>query len=289
MKTEENDGKFALQLGAGDVKLKHLTKPLMGHFARAGIPPKKKIMEFDVTKDCLLPVGTTLYAQHYIPGMKVNVQGLTKGKGFQGVMKRWGFGGQPATHGVSLTHRSLGSTGNRQTPGRVFKGKKMAGHMGNKLRTAVNLMVFKLDPYLNLVFVKGVVPGPKNAWVKVTDTLFQPYIDESPPFPTYVPKAGEVVPIEIRFQHDNLPARVRFNEVKTDPNHMVMQRWEQLGPTKTQIDIQKRPQTMEDLVKAAMEKRKKDKEAITTRQQLEKQKQKKIVKAAKKKVDIDDD
>lgn len=102
--------------------------------------------------------------------MKVNVSGVTRGKGFQGVMKRWGFGGQPATHGVSLTHRSLGSTGNRQTPGRVFKGKKMPGRMGTKNRTAIGLLVYKVDPYLNVVFVKGAVPGAKNGWVKIYDT-----------------------------------------------------------------------------------------------------------------------
>lgn len=289
VKTEEGEGKFALQIGSGDVKLKHLTRPLMGHFARAEIPPKKKLMEFDVTKDCLLPVGTSIYAQHYIPGMHINVQGITKGKGFQGAMKRWGFAGQPATHGVSLTHRSIGSTGNRQTPGRVFKGKKMAGHMGVKTRTCVNMMVFKVDPYLNLVFVKGCVPGPKNGWVKITDTPNQTYMDETPPYPTYIPKPGEAVPLEIRYTHENLPSRLQFNEVKTDPNHLILERWAQLGPTKSQIERHTRPQTMSDLVKAALEKRKKEKDAIATRQQLEKQKMKKIVKAAKKKVEIDDD
>lgn len=277
-------------MGSGDIKLKHLTKPMMGHFAKAALPPKKKLVEFEVTKDCLLPVGTTIYAQHFIPGMKVNVTGISKGKGFQGVMKRWGFGGQPKTHGVSLTHRSLGSTGNRQTPGRVFKGKKMAGRMGGKKRTAIALSVFKVDPYLNVVFVKGCVPGAKNGWVKISDTPGQKYVNDTPPFPTYKPMPGEAVPFEIRLLHDDLPKRLLFNETSTDPNHMIAQRWMKLGPSKAQIDVHKRPQTMADLVKAAMKKRETEKEAIAQRQQQEKAKLKKVIKAGKKKgVDMEED
>eukprot|EP00026_Physarum_polycephalum_P009487 Phypoly_transcript_09612.p2 GENE.Phypoly_transcript_09612~~Phypoly_transcript_09612.p2 ORF type:complete len:187 (+),score=23.36 Phypoly_transcript_09612:812-1372(+) len=168
-------------------------------------------------------------------------------------------------------------------------GKKMPGHMGVQPRTAVGLMVLKIDPYLNTIYVKGAVPGPKNGWVKIYDTPNQPYISDTPPFPTYIPRVGEVLPLEIRYVHDNLPPRMRINEMKQHPNSYILNRWARLGPSKAQLDVLKRPQTMQDLVKAALEKRKKDKDAITTRQQLEKQKQKKIVKAAKRKaVDIDD-
>jgi len=290
VKTIEGEGKFALQVGAGEVKLKHMTKPMMGHFAKAGTPPKKKLVEFDVSKDCLLPVGTTLYAQHFIPGMKVNVRGTTRGKGFQGVMKRWGFAGQPATHGVSLTHRSLGSTGNRQSPGRVFKGKKMPGRMGGRTRTAIGLTVFKTDPYLNVVFVKGCVPGSKNSWVQIYDTPCQKYINETPPFPTYKPMVGEPVPFEYRIHHDELPAIMRLNDTPTDPNMLLYRRLAKFGPSKEQIDIHKRPQTMADLVKAAIAKRQADKDTIVAKQQQEKQKLKKFIKSAKKKaVDMDEE
>jgi len=299
VKTPETDGHYALQVGAGDTKIKHTTKPMMGHFAAAGLPPKRTLMEFPVTPDCLLPVGTTIYAQHFIVNQKVNVQGVTIGKGFQGVMKRWGFGGQPATHGVSRTHRSLGSTGNRQTPGRVFPGKKMPGRMGGKTRTALNLTVFKIDPYLNTIYVRGHVAGHKNGFVKVFDTPHQKYINDSPPVPTYIPKAGEQVPYIHRQYLDWLPDDLDINTPHTDPDYLLQQAWVRLGGASMTKPSQRtnsapkegpKPQNMTDLIKAALAKREADKAAITLRQKEEKDKQKKKVKGTKKKViDFDDE
>ena len=167
----ERDGYAALQLGAGRAKAKNLTKPERGHFAKAEVEPKARLVEFRVAEDALLEVGAELTADHFVAGQLVDVSGVTQGKGFAGAMKRWGFGGLRASHGVSISHRSHGSTGNRQDPGRVFKNKKMAGHMGARNRTQQNLEVVRTDPERGLIFVKGSVPGHKGSWVLVKDAV----------------------------------------------------------------------------------------------------------------------
>jgi large subunit ribosomal protein L3 len=167
----EKDGYVAVQLGAGSAKAKNLTKPERGHFGKAEVEPKARVAEFRVAEDALLDVGAELSADHYVAGQFVDIQGCTQGKGFAGGMKRWGFGGLRATHGVSLSHRSLGSTGQRQDPGRVFKNKKMAGHMGARKRTQQNLEVVRTDVERGLIFVKGSVPGHKGGWLLVKDSM----------------------------------------------------------------------------------------------------------------------
>ena len=167
VRTTERDGYVALQLGSGVAKQKNVAKPQREHFAKAEVPLKMKVAEFRVADDAVLPVGATITADHFIAGQYVDVSGHTQGKGFQGGMKRWGFGGMRATHGVSVSHRALGSTGQRQDPGKVFKNKKMAGHMGDKQRTQQNLEVVRTDVARGLIFVKGSVPGAKNSWMTV--------------------------------------------------------------------------------------------------------------------------
>jgi large subunit ribosomal protein L3 len=167
----ERDGYVAVQLGAGSAKAKNVAKPQRGHFGKAEVEPKARIAEFVVAEDALLDVGAELTADHFVAGQLVDIQGCTQGKGFAGGMKRWGFGGLRATHGVSLSHRSLGSTGQRQDPGRVFKNKKMAGHMGARNRTQQNLEVVRTDAARGLIFVKGSVPGHKGGWLLVKDAV----------------------------------------------------------------------------------------------------------------------
>ena len=170
-KEADRDGYVAVQLGAGTAKAKNLSKPERGHFGKAEVEPKARVAEFVVAEDALLDVGATVTADHYVAGQMVDIQGVTQGKGFAGGMKRWGFGGLRATHGVSLSHRSLGSTGQRQDPGRVFKNKKMAGHMGAKNRTQQNLEIVRTDVERGLLFVKGSVPGHKGGWLLVKDSV----------------------------------------------------------------------------------------------------------------------
>ncbi len=167
----ERDGYTAVQLGAGSAKAKNVSKPERGHFAKAEVELKAKLVEFRVSEDALLDVGAEISADHYVAGQIVDIQGVTQGKGFQGGMKRWGFGGLRATHGVSVSHRSLGSTGQRQDPGKVFKNKKMAGHMGDKNRTQQNLEIVGTDVERGLIFVKGSVPGSKGGWLIVKDAV----------------------------------------------------------------------------------------------------------------------
>ena len=171
VRTAERDGYVALQLGAGTAKQKNVAKPQREHFAKAEVPLKACVAEFRVADDATLDVGATIAASHFVTGQLIDVSGNTQGKGFQGGMKRWGFGGMRATHGVSISHRALGSTGQRQDPGRVFKNKKMAGHMGDKQRTQQNLEVVRTDDERGLIFVKGSVPGAKNAWLLVRDSV----------------------------------------------------------------------------------------------------------------------
>jgi large subunit ribosomal protein L3 len=165
----ERDGYVALQLGAGTAKQKNVAKPQREHFAKASVPLKMRLCEFRVADDAVVAVGSTIAASHFVPGQLVDVAGHTQGKGFAGGMKRWGFGGMRATHGVSISHRALGSTGQRQDPGKVFKNKKMAGQMGDRQRTQQNLEVVRVDDERGLIFVKGSVPGAKNTWLTVKD------------------------------------------------------------------------------------------------------------------------
>ena len=171
VRTADRDGYVAVQLGAGSAKQKNVAKPQREHFAKAQVPLKAQVVEFRVADDAVLEVGATIAASHFVPGQMVDVAGTTQGKGFQGAMKRWGFGGMRATHGVSISHRAHGSTGNRQDPGRVFKNKKMAGHMGDRNRTQQNLEVVRVDDERGLIFVKGSVPGAKNSWLTVKDSV----------------------------------------------------------------------------------------------------------------------
>ena len=171
-RTADRDGYFAVQLGAGEAKQKNVNKPQREAFAKADVGLKMRVAEFRVDgADGLVPVGSHISAEHFIAGQKVDVTGHTQGKGFQGAMKRWGFGGMRATHGVSISHRAHGSTGQRQDPGKVFKGKKMAGHMGDRQRTQQNLEVVRTDAVRGLIFVKGSVPGTENGWLLVRDAV----------------------------------------------------------------------------------------------------------------------
>jgi large subunit ribosomal protein L3 len=180
VRNEEKDGYTAVQLGAGNAKVKNTSKANRGHFAKAKVEPKKKVVEFRVTPDNVVEVGAELGANHYVPGQFVDVCGITIGKGYAGVMKRWNFGGLRATHGVSVSHRSHGSTGQRQDPGKVFKGKKMAGHMGADRVTTQNLQVVAVDLEDNLVLVKGAVPGHDKGWVLITDAIKKDLPAEAP-------------------------------------------------------------------------------------------------------------
>jgi len=176
----DRDGYTAVQLGAGKAKAKNVAKPQRAAFGKAEVEPKAKVIEFRVAEDALLDVGSRISAEHFVAGQMVDVAGVTQGKGFAGAMKRWGFRGLRATHGVSVSHRSHGSTGNRQDPGRVFKNKKMAGHMGARNRTQQNLEIVRTDPIRGLLFVKGSVPGHKGAWLTVCDATKLPRHDSAP-------------------------------------------------------------------------------------------------------------
>ena len=176
----DRDGYTAVQLGAGKAKAKNVAKPQRSAFGKAKVEPKAKLAEFRVAEDALLDVGATISADHFVAGQLVDVCGVTQGKGFAGAMKRWGFKGLRATHGVSVSHRSHGSTGQRQDPGKVFKNKKMAGHMGARNRTQQNLEVVRTDPVRGLIFIKGSVPGSKGGWVAVEDAVKLPQHDGVP-------------------------------------------------------------------------------------------------------------
>ena len=181
-RTSETDGYTAVQLGAGVAKVKRQSAAMRGHFAKAKVEPKRKIAEFRVSADNLIEVGEEITANHFLDGQKVDVSGTSIGKGFAGAMKRWNFGGLRATHGVSISHRSHGSTGQCQEPGRVFKGKKMAGHMGAARVTTQNLEVVKTDIDRGLIMIKGAVPGSKGGWVTVKDAV-KKKAPEGLPFP----------------------------------------------------------------------------------------------------------
>src|SRR5437868_1862996 len=173
-RTEEKDGYTAVQLGSGFAKAKRLTKADRGHFAKTEVEPKKKLAEFRVDAKNMLEIGDLLKADHFVPGQKVDVTGVTIGRGFTGAMKRWNFRGLEASHGVSISHRSLGGTGGRQDPGKTFKNKKMHGHYGTDRVTTQNLEVAKVDIERGLIMIKGAVPGSKGGWVMVRDAVKRP-------------------------------------------------------------------------------------------------------------------
>lgn len=170
-RTVESDGYAAVQLGWGTAKPKNVTKPNKGHFARAKVEPALKLAEFRVAEDAVLEPGQVLSPAHFAVGQKIDVAGTSKGKGFAGAMKRWNFGGLEASHGVSISHRSHGSTGNRQDPGRTFKNKKMAGHLGGERVTTLNLEIAAVDAERGLLMVHGAVPGAKGGYVLVRDAI----------------------------------------------------------------------------------------------------------------------
>ena len=179
-RTDEKNGYTALQLGAGSRRPSRVTQPERGNFAVANVEAKRKLAEFRVSPDNLIEVGAEITADHFVPGQFVDVTGTSVGKGFQGAMKRWNFGGLRASHGVSISHRSHGSTGQRQDPGKVFKGKKMAGHMGSERITTQNLVVVRTDTERGLVMVRGAVPGHKGGWVLVRDAVKRKLPDDAP-------------------------------------------------------------------------------------------------------------
>lgn len=198
VKAMDKDGYNAVQLGYGSVKTKNVTKPMKGHFAKNRVEPRRKLVEFRVADDAMLNAGDKLAASHFVMGQYVDVAGTSVGKGFAGVMKRHNFGGLRASHGVSITHRSHGSTGQRQDPGKVFKGKKMAGHMGSVRVTKQNLEIVHIDDEKGLIAVRGSIPGSAGTFVEITDAIKMKQKDL--PYPAGLVGAGtskeEAAPVE---------------------------------------------------------------------------------------------
>lgn len=192
-RTPDKDGYTALQLGVGAAKVKNVTKPQRGHFAKAKVEPKAKIVEFRVSEDALVPVGAEITAAHFVPGQYVDVTGTSIGKGFAGGMKRHNFHGLRASHGVSVSHRSLGSTGQRQSPGKTFKNKKMAGHLGNERVTTQSVQIVVADAERGLIFIKGAVPGSDKGWVLIKDAVKRKAPDGLP-FPAALRGDGAEAP-----------------------------------------------------------------------------------------------
>lgn len=180
IRTEEKEGYTALQIGVGKAKVSRVSKPMRGVFAAAKIEPKIKLVEFRVSKENVLELGAELSVEHFVAGQFVDVQGTSKGKGFAGAMKRWNFGGMRASHGVSVTHRAHGSTGQRQDPGKVFKGKKMAGHLGDETVTTQNLKIVAVDAEQGLILIQGSVPGSASGYVTITDAVKKAIHAEAP-------------------------------------------------------------------------------------------------------------
>jgi len=195
-KTADKDGYTALQLGVGAAKAKRQTKAQRGHFAKAKVEPKKKLVEFRVPADAMVEVGAQIAASHFLDGQFVDVTGSSIGKGFAGAMKRHNFGGLRASHGVSVSHRSHGSTGQCQDPGKVFKGKKMAGHMGAERVTTLNLEIVSTDEARGVILVKGSVPGSKGGWVLVRDAV-KKNMPEGLPFPAQLVSSGDEAPAPV--------------------------------------------------------------------------------------------
>jgi large subunit ribosomal protein L3 len=196
VRSQASDGYAAVQLGVGKAKVANTSQALRGHFAKAKVEPKRKLAEFRVAPDALIEVGAEISAEHFVPGQFVDVTGTSIGRGFAGVIKRHGFSGLRASHGVSVSHRSHGSTGQRQDPGRVFKGKKMAGHMGDQRVTTQNLEVVSTDAERGLILVKGAVPGAEGGWVLVRDAVKRK-LPDGVPFPAALrggPAAADEAP-----------------------------------------------------------------------------------------------
>jgi large subunit ribosomal protein L3 len=188
----DRDGYTAVQLGAGKAKAKNVAKPQRVAFGKAEVEPKARVAEFRVAEDALLDIGLHISADHFVAGQFVDIVGVTQGKGFAGAMKRWGFKGLRATHGVSVSHRSLGSTGNRQDPGKTFANKKMAGHLGAERVTTQNLKIVSVDEDRGLILVKGAVPGSEGGWVLVRDAVKRK-APEGLPFPAALRSKPEAV------------------------------------------------------------------------------------------------
>ena len=189
-RTVEKHGYCAVQLGGGTRKVSRVSKAERQNFVIAQVEPKREVAEFRVSPDNMIEVGAEITADHFATGQLVDVSGVTQGKGFQGAMKRWNFSGLRATHGVSVSHRSLGSTGQRQDPGKVFKGKKMAGHMGDERVTTQNLVVVKTDVARGLIMIRGAVPGSKGNWVMVRDAVKKPLHKDAPKPAGFKPRAN---------------------------------------------------------------------------------------------------
>ena len=204
-RTKDKDGYVALQLGAGSKKPKNTSKAMRGHFAKGEVEPKHRLVEFRVSEDNLIDVGAEITADHYLPGQKIDVTAETVGKGFAGAMKRWNFGGLRATHGVSVSHRSHGSTGQRQDPGKTFKGKKMAGHLGQETVTTLNVTVWRVDVERGLILVKGSVPGTEGTYVKLRDAV-KSAAPEGVPTPGAFRKAGQPTAVEAAAEAEAVPA-----------------------------------------------------------------------------------
>lgn len=190
-KTKDKDGYTALAIGFGEAKAKHVSKAMRGHFAKAKIAPKRKVVEFRVQENALVDIGSEITPEHFVGGQYVDVTGTSKGKGFAGVMKRHNFRGLEASHGVSVSHRSHGSTGQRQDPGKVFKGKKMAGHLGVEKVTIQNLQIVSTDSARGLILIKGAVPGVDNSYVLVRDAVKRGR-PAAAPFPAGIKQAGKI-------------------------------------------------------------------------------------------------
>lgn len=190
VRDEEKDGYSALQLGVGTAKVKRVSQAMRGHFAKANVEPKRKLVEFRVSADAVVDVGSELVPSHFADGQFVDVTGTSIGKGFAGAMKRHNFGGLRASHGVSISHRSHGSTGQCQDPGKVFKGKKMAGHLGAKRVTVQSQRILSTDDERGLILIQGAVPGSKNGWVTIKDSVKRKLPDDLP-FPAALRASAE--------------------------------------------------------------------------------------------------
>ena len=214
-KTVDKDGYFAVKLGAGSVKAKNFNKSLRGQFSISKVEPKRKLKEFRVSQDNLIDIGKEINASHYVEGQYVDVSGLSIGKGFAGAMKRHNFSGLRASHGVSISHRSHGSTGQCQDPGRVFKGKKMAGHMGDCNVTIQNLKVIKTDPEKGIILIKGAVPGAKGGWVTLKDSV-KKKLPDNIPFPTANEQNAESIVDNLSLNNSEVS-----NDNKSDNNNKI--------------------------------------------------------------------
>lgn len=215
-KTAEKDGYTAVQLGVGKAKVKRVSRALRGHFAKGKIEPKQKLAEFHVSEDALLKVGDQLSVDHFQKGQYVDVTGISIGKGFAGAMKRHNFGGLRASHGVSVSHRSHGSTGQRQDPGKVFKGKKMAGHLGHERVTVMNLEVVLTDPELGLIGLKGAVPGNPGGYILIRDAV-KCVAPKGLPFPAALVNGSPAVQEEVIKEEPKEEAPIDTASVETAP------------------------------------------------------------------------